>query len=899
MKSCVFLWAKKRVTEDGEIHHPLLFHMLDVGWVAGELWSRVLHGATRSFFMTELGFPEEEAMAWICFLAALHDTGKASPAFQRQSDEITRLLQTQGFPFQRFAERCPHGIITADVLAALLQDLCKPTEFPRELGKTLGLTVGGHHGVFDGGKSKPGQRGTEQAWIDARRELITLLAQLFSVSTTAIPRFSQSRAFYILLAGLTCVADWIGSNEQYFPYEPSGTDPTQYVILARQRATEAVRAVGWADWRPPRTTAIFGNLFPFIKNPRPLQDQVTTLAPSLSGLPSLVIIEAPMGEGKTEAAIFLADYWGATRQQQGCYFALPTQATSNQMFGRVNRFLTTRYPTERVSTQLVHGANLLSEEFRELLLQTYPEDGGSGAEERGRVTVEEWFLPKKRALLAPFGVGTIDQALLTVLQTRHFFVRLFGLAHKTIIIDEVHAYDTYMSVLLERLLEWLRALGCSVILLSATLPAWKRRNLLLAFSGKEPVQTGKYPRITWVSGEDAGTIGFPADQQKRLTLHHLSDDVAELVHALREAIADGGCIAVVCNTVGRAQNVYRALKEAWIVEPEVLYLFHARFPFDERDEREKIALSAFGKEGQRPQSAILVATQIIEQSLDLDFDLMVTDLAPADLVLQRAGRIHRHERVRPARLMLPSLWLRMPSMGDEHVPDFGPSERIYDRYILLRSYLALKDRKRIQVPEDLEIIVEEVYGDEGSWPSQEFRQAAATARAKMEREIERDMFRAKGNLIDSPDSPGTPDEFLERFSKNLDEDNPEVHQALQALTRLAEPSVQVVCLMRTPEGYRLRSGGQTVDLKAKPDAALIRAFLRRAMTLTDKRVVFSILQDERLKPPGWKENAALRYHRALIFTEGAVTVGRYVLRLDPELGLTIDPVPTETDGGNE
>lgn len=896
MPTFPLFWAKKRTTEYGEVRHPLLFHMLDVGLVVRDLWHYALHGAIRRFFTTDLGLSEEETAAWLCCFSSHHDIGKASPAFQRQSDEVTRLLQARGFTFQRFVDRCPHGIITADVLAALLQAVS--TEFPRELGRVLGLTVGGHHGVFGGKKPGPGQKGIEKPWVDARHEMTARLARLFDVPTTVVPRFSQNRAFYILLAGLTCVADWIGSNEQYFPYEPAKTDPDQYAPLARQRAVGAVQSLGWADWRPPVSVASFGDLFPFIKQPRPLQTWTLELAAQLSSSASMVIIEAPMGEGKTEAAMFLADYWVATRQQQGCYFALPTQATSNQMFGRVNRFLKARYLTQRVNTQLVHGANLLSDEFTELRLQTYPEDGDARAEVRGGVTVEDWFLPKKRALLAPFGVGTIDQALLAVLQTRHFFVRLFGLAHKTIIIDEVHAYDTYMSVLLERLLEWLRAIGCSVILLSATLPAQKRRSLLQAFGGKEPTQKARYPRITWVSGEVADEVHVPTVQQKRIAVRYLSDDVAELVHALREAIAEGGCVAVVCNTVRRAQDVYRALKEAQLVEPECLQLLHSRFPFDEREARERQTLSAFGKDGKRPKAAILVATQIIEQSLDLDFDLMVTDLAPADLVLQRAGRIHRHEYPRPARLAMPSLWLRMPHLSKDQVPNFGPSERVYDRYILLRSYLALKDRVTIQVPEDLEAIVEEVYGDKVSWPSQAFQEAAAAAKVAMERENEMDIAKAKGNLIDAPDSPGDPDEFLERFSKDLDEDNPDVHQALQALTRLAEPSVQVVCLIKTAEGCRLRPDGEIVDLKAKPDAMLTRSLLRRSMTITDKRVVFSLLRDEQLKPPGWKENAALRYHRVLIFDGGAVTEGQYLLRLDPELGLVIDPISTPTNGDN-
>ena len=184
---------------------------------------------------------------------------------------------------------------------------------------------------------------------------------------------------------------------------------------------------------------------------------------------------------------------------------------------------------------------------------------------------------------------------MAVLQTRHFFVRLFGLAHKTVIIDEVHAYDTYMSVLLERLLAWLRALGCSVVMLSATLPARKRQQLLQAYGGQTSIQSAGYPQITWASGGESGAVSFPAVQHRQIAVHRLSDSTTELAEKLREAMSTGGCIAVVCNTVGRAQEVYQALRQQQLVELENLQLLHSRFPFAEREKRERRALESFGE----------------------------------------------------------------------------------------------------------------------------------------------------------------------------------------------------------------------------------------------------------------------------------------------------------------
>ena len=888
-------WAKWRRAERGEEqYHPLLFHTFDVGIVSQELWQHGLHGAIRRFFVTELGLSPQETVAWLSFLTALHDIGKASPAFLRKSPQAQEALKQHGFKFPK-TSYCPHGVITAYVLADILRDISQDEEFPRQFGRLLGLTVGGHHGVFCGNKPGPGQRG-EEKWKDARFDLANALAKLFQVPVASTLRYSQNQAFYVLLAGLTCVADWIGSNEDYFPYAGKGAPSEQYTLHARQEARKAIKDLGWAGWQPPTTVATFAELFPALPSPRPLQKQAETLAPQLTAAPSLVLIEAPMGEGKTEAAMFLADYWAAALQQQGCYFALPTQAASNQMFTRVKQFIEARYPEQSVNLQLVHGANLLSEEFTELRFCTYPEEDGSLDEMRGSVAVEEWFLPKKRSLLAPFGVGTIDQTLLAVLQTRHFFVRLFGLAHKTIIIDEVHAYDTYMSALLERLLAWLQAIGSSVVLLSATLPAQKRRKLLQAFGEQTSVESAGYPQITWVSGEKSGSVSFSAMQDREIAVDHLSDSVDDLAERLREAMSVGGCVAIVCNTVGRAQETYRVLRQHHIVKPDNLQLLHSRFPFAEREKRESWALASFGKGGKRPKAAILVATQIVEQSLDLDFDLMITDLAPADLVLQRAGRLHRHENPRPTQLREPALWLRMPDIEGDHVPDFGVSQRIYDRYILLRSYVALRDRKTIHLPEDLPSIVEETYGEDVSWQPPELQQAADDAWEEMQQVMKDEKFEAKGNLIASPNGSVEPSEFLDspRLFKNLEDDNPDLHKSLQALTRLTEPSVQVVCLVETVKGLGLEANGERVDTGVKPSPDQTRSLLRQAMTITDKGVVFRLR--EQAVPSGWKRTSALRHCRPLVFSEGSATVGKYVLRLNPELGLTIDEDHSSTNG---
>jgi CRISPR-associated endonuclease/helicase Cas3 len=312
------------------------------------------------------------------------------------------------------------------------------------------------------------------------------------------------------------VADWIGSNAAFFP--PAGNlplldeafDVDAYFEYAGQQAAEALKKLGWLGRAENLAPATFGELFPLIQKPRPLQSAVAEMVASMSE-PGLLIVEAPMGEGKTEAAWYAAAQWDR-QGGQGTYVALPTMATSNQMYDRVGGFLEAEAGKKNLMLQ--HGKAALNERFQKLkyAAAVYDDEQNPSA-----VVAEAWFATnKKHGRLAPYGVGTIDQALLAVLQTKHVFVRLFGLAGKCVILDEVHAYDAYMTTLMEHLVQWLAAMGCPVILLSATLPGDKRLKLLQAYAGNEVAapEHVEYPRVTSVSvAGPARAVHVEADPQ--------------------------------------------------------------------------------------------------------------------------------------------------------------------------------------------------------------------------------------------------------------------------------------------------------------------------------------------------------------------------------------------------
>ena len=913
-------WAKLGDDDGSPGYHPLLCHMIDVAMVALETWRSVLSSRQRKEMARSLGFGEDQDAAgrWCAFLAGLHDLGKASPAFQFQVDRIRAAvrerLQGIGLPTgPRYGpNRTPHGIITAATLPDTLE-----TDFglDRLLARRIGVVVGGHHGIFPTSSEiqKVGAVAKGRTEWDAhRRALVNELAAALGVPRSLSPRRIDN-AMAMILAGFVSVSDWVGSNVAHFPYSmPSSV--SAYVSDAGTRAQDALSTLGWLSKPHPQDVRGFNDLFPRIGEPNDLQRSAESLAAEMAG-PGMVLVEAPMGEGKTETAVYLADRWAASSGQDGHYFALPTQATSNQMFGRIREYLQDRYEGTQVQLQLLHGHASLSSEFEALrqinnLVFAPGYRGVDDDSDELTVVASEWFTHRKRGLLAPFGVGTIDQALLAALQTKHVFVRLFGLAYKTVIVDEVHAYDAYMTTLLERLLEWLAALGSSVVLLSATLPKARREQLLAAYArglGKEPEGTApraEYPRVSWVSQDaknGSRTVAVSARGRKEFSLTWSDGSLPgdgqtsfPLGDMLEVALARGGCAAVICNTVRRAQETYLALKAyfrgvADDGESE-LDLLHSQYPFEDRELREQRALARFGKLDargiRRPHRAVLVATQVIEQSLDLDFDLMVSDMAPADLLLQRAGRLHRHERSRPPGLEKANLLVCGPDIVDE-APRFDRGTgAVYNAHILLRSWLALRHRDAVLVPDDVETIIEAVYGDDrmpdglpgalsDAWESTREELEAAMGRYREEAQV---------RWIGSPSFSGQ----LWRITGNtLDEDTPEFHQAHRALTRLASPTVPAVLLFGN-EGtaYYDAACREMVDLGQPPSVEVTKRLLLRSVNISDRRVVFQLL--EQSPPANWLRSPFLRHHRAVFLDgEGASTIGSYRLNLAAETGVVI------------
>jgi CRISPR-associated endonuclease/helicase Cas3 len=917
------LWGKtKDGTPNCAEYHPLFFHLLDVACAARELW-KLLPRRPRRRIARALGLSEEDAAKVLVLLTGIHDLGKAS-AFQVQAEHLWKAVRKTGLDIAH-PKACPHAFVTAKVLPALLteEDVCGWTA-PLLMANALAAITGAHHGRFPAPSANFGTStlgGPE--WDNIRRELATALAKALYPNhpTTAISKeVLDDAGAGAILTGFISVADWIGSTKAYFKAEGTRKvkSPEDYLPDSEGAAVKALAELGWrevqfADPRPfpemiwGEKTEAGRPTDPIRFAPRPLQATVATLAEGATG-PYLMIIEAAMGDGKTEAALYAADRAITTtradgeRQADGFYIALPTQATGNAMFVRVKAFLTHRGHSGALNLQLVHGGAEFNDEFKEIKKEIELTANATNEGEEAPVVAERWFTSKKQALLAPFGVGTIDQSLLGVLQTKHWFVRLFGLAGKVVVFDEVHAYDVYMGELLEALVRWLSELDCTVILLSATLPAARRQKLMEAYQRGATVEAAPYPRVTFVPGGGvAQSVPVEGDSGRRtdVTLERAPADYDALAEKISRDLPGGGCAAVLCNTVAQAQKAHDAI--AARLEPEgwKVILFHARTPLKWRKDKEKAVLNYFGKpdhpDVERPEKAVLIGTQVLEQSLDYDVDWMASEMAPADLLLQRMGRLWRHDRpARPAITTTARFVVLLDEPGNG-IPGFPPgSESVYDRYILLRSALALCGKTAVTLPADIEPLVKAVYDDPEAAPDDSWQEQLTKARERLEAEQNDHAGKAASNAIPSP--PPVPFSFdkavIRKINRDMvdDDDDPATHKDVRATTRLGDPSLTLVCLRRSVDGILTPfCGGGKVNVayKTRPAPEQVRELLESSLPLSRPKGLFHALLKEEV-PEGWQKDAHLQYARHLVFDDtGKATLGAYTVTLDEKRGLVV------------
>ncbi|MFP3042860.1 CRISPR-associated helicase Cas3' [Treponema primitia] len=668
--------AKTIASENGQIKPGIdvLGHCIIVGEISKALIQRFIPEIREQFF------PSGSEL-----IAASHDIGKVYPLFQtRLQDAIS------GHPSNPERDKPWKG--HAGVSLAALDG--SPKFIPQIAGR--------HHGYLSPEYFKSNYEhfgGPE--WQKQREKLLQKLMEHFGVGWPTV----KDKVHAALLSGLTSVSDWIGSGSNF----DTITDVRQISGLPA-RVQEALDQAGFVLPRMKKDLSfeyIFNN-----KSPRPAQsafiDTVST--------PGVYVLEAPMGMGKTEAALYAAYRLYASGKASGIYFALPTQLTSDKIYTRFEEFLdkVLEENSSLPKSVLVHSSAWITE----------TEMGKAGAPGK------DWFHSGKRRILAPFGVGTIDQALMAVMNVKYGFIRTFGLMGKVVILDEVHSYDSYTGTLLDTLVKWLEKMGCTVIILSATLTG-ERKNKILNLDEQNFGASSPYPLISVLTDREKGMQEIPAKStvestgSPHVSIKNVSDDAA-FEEALKRA-EQGQQILWIENTVDEAQKRYSDFtgRIGNLTITVEFGLLHSRFTKHDRKENEDKWVDLFGEKGkERRQECgrILVGTQVLEQSLDIDADFLVTRICPTDMLLQRIGRLWRHnDTVRPAEAHCEA-WILMPeyekvlagyNKKTENVfnQELGKTSYVYDPYVLLRTIEIWRDLTSLTLPEDIRPLVEATYAE--------------------------------------------------------------------------------------------------------------------------------------------------------------------------------------------
>ncbi len=891
------VWGKSRGLDR---RYPLVCHLLDTAAVAGVLWDRVLTEPARRRLAEAVGVEEARLRRLISLWAGLHDVGKAIPGFQGLVPDVyAELVRDLGdtLEAERSGQKFGHDTATHWGLTPVFEKWGYATG--RSVGRSayhqVAQLLGGHHGVVHRTPQRrivaqgacvaelggPGWEAQRVAHAEAVRRLVG--AGPDDVVSGVLPA-----SVAVVVLGLVIVADWLASQEavicQRLPAEGWVAGEGELAAhwagaVTAAGAWVAEAGLGVAQW-PEKS---FGEQFDFAANA--LQASVAEELPRLVDGPGLLLVTAPTGEGKTEAALHAASVMARASGASGLFFALPTMATADAMHGRVAEFAERNVAGERALV-LLHSMAWLSEVYAE----PADESGGVVSDACSALTAGRWLRGAKRGLLAPLATGTVDQALAGVLPVHYNMLRLLGLSNKVLVVDEAHAYGPWMHRLLMRLLEWLGAAGAPVVLLSATLSGRSASSLVDAYRRgcgfSEPSEVAPvYPGWLYVSGS-SGEVSAPrsvgSERGRQIDVRTLTVGVEgvsgavperglAVVGELRSLVQRGGCALVCCTTVAEAQETYRLLRAEFpqLAEAEDgLLLLHSRFPAAQRLAITNRCEQAFGKPGagrRRPPVSVLVATQVVEQSLDLDFDVVISDLAPLSQLLQRAGRCMRHDRQgleaqeggRPAWVGdHPRLTVLEPvdAQGEVRAPRRWGA--VYPEALLRRTSSLLNERKgsSIAVPGDVQGLVDAVYAEDFC-----DRLVEASDRELQERLDAEHLGEVLAQETLAAQTMINPPRGMVDLSE-LSRDGDVVDETLLT-TRLGADSERAVCVFVQPGG--------AVTLDPEGNVAVPGWGRGGRLSLRDARVVMRQTVpvpgrwvrergDEERVPASWERHAALR-----------------------------------------
>lgn len=910
------LWAKKRDDSGHYLWLPLITHLWDTELIINQLYNHWLSQNQRDILTTTMS--EDLAQRLVKFLGATHDIGKATAVFEDKpsyshsrslDEEVIERLESAGFHGLEDAKMSnPERTLHALAGEAILLHFGVP--------ESLAAIIGGHHGkplanppkdnitTYRSNYWQSDNNPTEQQpWKQVQMELFDWCLSVSGLDDVQqLPEVSESQA--VILEGLLIMADWLASSE-YLSDDP---DKPLFPLISMDETFDDIDETlryqqAWTRWNTGLNwdANIDWNEEPYYQrwnfHPRPVQQTITNTIQAAQD-PGIMIIEAPMGVGKTEVALLAAEQLADKCGQNGLFFGLPTQATTNAMFDRVKEWLQvqTNIDGENLSIHLMHGRAIFNQSFQEL--PSAQEIDVDSDNKEPTVVVNSWFGGKK-TILDEFTIGTIDHLLLMALKQKHLALRHLGLSKKVVILDEIHASDAYMDQYLFEALQWLGAYHVPVILLSATLPATKRKQLIDAYycgkyghklsrqddSELAPVDwqtTDAYPLFSILDGKQLHQItDFPGKNDQaplNVKVTQIVQDDSQLIERVLSDLNDGGIAGIIVNTVKRAQALEGLLRDR--IETLVL---HSAFLATDRSHREDELQTKIGKGADRPTKLVVIGTQILEQSLDIDFDILYTDMAPMDLILQRAGRLHRHHINRPAKLQQPQLVI----MDADQLGQYSDANQaVYPPYLLTRTHWLLPDTLRL--PDDISKLVQQVYDFDEEPPVAEIE----SQKEAYETQLLRQKKRARAFRLRTPNKSKTIHDWLGDLKGDVDRNE----QLASAAVRDIEETIEVVLLQKTQAGIKLIDGRSIQDVAAK-DIAMQVIRLPAAITRYHFEEVLTSLEKQTLTAfPDWQSNAWLKGALAFVLDdELSGVLNRY--RLQYKHGTGLSYTKEEEDGG--
>lgn len=906
-----FFWAKKSEIDGKYAWLSLHQHLIDTRNVSGLLWEHWLSSGQRTYILNSIrSMNEGDGKNLVQFLASVHDIGKATPAFQLQrgfqnSIDLDQLLveRLEGSGLRGLGSRIlsnksktPHSLAGQFILTRY------------GINEGVSSIVGSHHGKPGNDENfyekqhsyltnyyqvEEGFSGIDKIWEKSQRDLLDWALKINDYETAQeIPFINQPGQ--VILSGLVIMADWIASNENFFPLAELD------VLLVSDQMKRLEN--GWGAWfktRPiqidklPDVVEHYRKRFAF--SPRNVQ-KIFSETIEQADKPGIFILEAPMGVGKTEAALIGAEQLAYRTEKSGIFFGLPTQATSDGIYSRIQSWLSniSKEKSEIVSVQLTHGKASLNEEFASLARNINVDE-----EEQATLIANQWFAGRKTSILDDFVVGTVDHILMAALKQKHLALRHLGLSKKIVIIDEIHAYDAYMSQYLERTIEWMGAYNVPVILLSATLPSENREKLSKAYlKGRgiknrdmvlpeQGLKTTAYPLITYTDGNRIlQEESFEQIESKDITIARLDKD--DIYEKIEELFSGSGIVGIIVNTVKRAQEI--AIECSKIYGEGFVHILHSNYISTERVIKEKELINMIGKGADRPAKKIIIGTQVIEQSLDIDFDVLISDLAPIDLLIQRCGRLHRHKKERPAKLKRPTLYV----MGTSDDLDFDSgSEYIYGGYLLTRTQHYLPDI--LTIPEDISILIHKVYAntDLSLEPKLEGKYEKMKLDFNLSKNNKED--RAKTYLLSSP-SYETRRGKIPSLIKWLDNYHPKQSEEYgYAQVRDSQETIEVIALKRHGNAYSFIDSDEDISydinnpiVARKIASSTIRLPLQFSMYGNADKTIRELEEFTLKHFANWQNQVWLKGSLGILFDENNnFKLNEKILNYDCKYGLSV------------